>query len=334
MGIFDPGSYPTSGGTIITKQDGYQTLQFANGILTISGSNSSVGIPDTNTTNTTFELNGNVVELTDSDGTMLSVDLSSFLDDTNTTNSTLVLNGNTLELTDSSGSMISVDLTSLNDGYLKKTPGTTDQYQFNFDPDAISIYSHDDDDELSFFKVSGNIEDYDLNIKIGDTTGYQTDLGLEIDLLNEKVTLNGHVLFGSNQQTFLGANGNIEKTNSNGIRKSHNPGFGDIIYGFGLQASINVNDLINVVKTDYVIYRTDVFCLESGTIYLAWDKDINSDPEFVHYIHTQQGDVSNFDIGWELIGTAGNEIIRKILTIHELPVGQSNYILKTETVKM
>lgn len=82
MGIFNGGSFPTSGGTTIISQDGDQTLTLVGSILTISGTNSSV-------------------------------DLSGFLDDTNTTNTTLVLNGNTLELTDSAANTITADLSGL-----------------------------------------------------------------------------------------------------------------------------------------------------------------------------------------------------------------------------
>jgi len=83
MGIFSGGSFPTSGGTVIITQDGYQTLNLTGNILTISGSNSSV-------------------------------DLSSYLDDTNTTNTSLTLNAsNVLTLTDSDSGTVTVDLTSL-----------------------------------------------------------------------------------------------------------------------------------------------------------------------------------------------------------------------------
>ena len=84
MGIFTSGSYPTSGGTVITTQDGQQTLSLNGTTLTISGSNSSVNLAsfldDTNTTNSTFTLTGNVLTLTDSAGSSLTADLSVLAD--------------------------------------------------------------------------------------------------------------------------------------------------------------------------------------------------------------------------------------------------------------
>jgi hypothetical protein len=44
MGIFNGGTFPTSGGTVIINQDGFQTLSLVGNTLTISGSNSSVTI--------------------------------------------------------------------------------------------------------------------------------------------------------------------------------------------------------------------------------------------------------------------------------------------------
>lgn len=84
MGIFSGGSFPTSGGTVIITQDGYQTLNLTGNILTISGSNSSVDLSsyldDTNTTNTSLTLNAsNVLTLTDSDSGTVTVDLSSLV---------------------------------------------------------------------------------------------------------------------------------------------------------------------------------------------------------------------------------------------------------------
>ena len=80
MGIFNGGSFPTSGGSITLTQADYQTLSFNGTTLTISGSNSSVDLSslldDTNTTNTTLVLNGNILELTDSDANTITADLS------------------------------------------------------------------------------------------------------------------------------------------------------------------------------------------------------------------------------------------------------------------
>ncbi len=44
MGIFNGGSFPTSGGTLIINQDGFQTLSLVGNTLTISGSESSVDL--------------------------------------------------------------------------------------------------------------------------------------------------------------------------------------------------------------------------------------------------------------------------------------------------
>ena len=91
MGIFNGGSFPTSGGTVILTQEDYQTISFLNGILTISGSNSSVGIPDT--TNSSLVLNGNTLELTDSDSNVLTVDLSGLTPATPTLTQVIEANG-------------------------------------------------------------------------------------------------------------------------------------------------------------------------------------------------------------------------------------------------
>jgi len=118
MGIFNGNSFPTSGGTVIVTQDGFQTLAFANGVLTISGSNSSVALDSLTVTNTSLVLSGSdVLELTDSEGNVVSADLSSLVAaaGAGTTNVSMAVSSSTniLTLTDSSSNSVTVDLSHL-----------------------------------------------------------------------------------------------------------------------------------------------------------------------------------------------------------------------------
>ena len=189
MGIFNGGSFPTSGGTTIISQDGDQTLTLVGSILTISGTNSSV-------------------------------DLSGFLEDTNTTNTTLVLNGNTLELTDSDANTLSADLSGLtlatptlqevtDAGNTTTNPITVNQLNIS---DNYPILVFDDTDATVNFQLwAGNNV---FQIRDNTTNGQR----LSIDSVGN-ISLNS--ASGASSLLVKGSTGNIGIGTSSPVKKLH-----------------------------------------------------------------------------------------------------------------
>lgn len=102
----------------------------------------TLGLNDTNTKNKTMSLNGNILELVDTDNKKVSVDLSKYQNDGNTKNASLTLNANNeLVLRDSDGAEIKVALGGLK---TKLTAGAGLQYnetngQLSVTPDNTTI---------------------------------------------------------------------------------------------------------------------------------------------------------------------------------------------------
>ena len=183
MGIFNGNSFPTSGGTVIVTQDGFQTLAFANGVLTISGSNSSVDLNSLTVTNTSLVLSGSdVLELTDSEGNVVSADLSSLVAaaGAGTTNVSMAVNSSTniLTLTDSSSNTVTVDLSYLD---------ITNTINTNMAIDASNVLTLTDSDsntvtvDLSQLNTTNASAAIDSNTHILTITDSEGDV-IDVDL--------------------------------------------------------------------------------------------------------------------------------------------------------
>ena len=136
-----------------------------------------------NTQNTTIVLNGTVLELTDTDGNTINVDLAGL--DTNTTNATLVLDDeNQLHLTDSDGNVISANLNSLaidenttiTSFIFNQTTNTLELTNSEGDVIYVDLSTLLDDTDTTITDFDFNEENFELSITDSNNVTKTVDL--------------------------------------------------------------------------------------------------------------------------------------------------------------